>query len=447
MLDFSNVTLNLMTTILSSKQFRSLYRDDDLKREALTLAPFCETAYDIYGVVLLHYLFHVNKLGFPRDYIMVKESGMIPKGTLDIPTSVESGILFTGGIAWERQELTRNTPICSLIKSTCYHYGLRSINKVREQANALLNNHGKVRIRSWHLVSPVELTFGAAEALTVADKLSAELNVVMGGLSDVRTLSEYEINSVHLNFRAGMSNYTQGFKDLLDLIVRIRRLREKEKNFPTADYFAFFRKKNEDVFVSRWNKDTPLTAEELTTKLKALALLEDETCYHITGLLRTMFLEPWALPGADNSKGRELNVQRVFAPSSDTLAGTFGFAMSVSPDANKVMRGVGTSRQIFVTSFPVDVLGYNHVGDAGREETFKAYLDVANIDEHLVLDMPTIILCVGTQFITLSDEVTPPNKQYLPSGNGYVSANLYMRDSAYYFMSELKRIVETVNGF
>ena len=100
MIDFSNVSLNFMQSLLQASDFRHLYREEDRAREALVLAPFCFSPFDLYGVVLLHYILHVDKLGFPTDYVRIKEEGIIPEGVLDIPRSVESGIMFTGGIAW-----------------------------------------------------------------------------------------------------------------------------------------------------------------------------------------------------------------------------------------------------------------------------------------------------------------------------------------------------------
>ena len=433
-MDLSNTMVNFMHAVVRSREFKSLYRDEVRLRQALALSPFCTTIFDVYGVVMLHYLLHVDKLGFPRDYVRIKEQGMVPTGTLDIPLSIESGILFTGGIAWEKQELTRNTPICSLIKSMCLRYGRKAIFNIQEDIKARL---GRVRGRvpSWRVtiqsksetgeMVDVRYDFTINDAGEICESLLSELNVTEGSLADIKTLSDYDMDTMRLNLRTGVSNYTQGFKDLLNLIVRVRSLREKEKGVVESDYFKYFRTKNKDLF-------RDLEESEQIAGLRALLMIEDEACYVINSLLREKLFMGGYIQG------------RVFSPQSEhPLEATFAFVQApttqTTPDA--------VQRQIVSLIYPIDYLSYNHVGERSRDETFAEYLKLAGVREDMFLDMPGVLMCGSVQFITLSDEVSPPTRQSLNSGNGYVTSNLYMRDSAYYFESELKKLMMATVGF
>jgi hypothetical protein len=414
MIDFSNVSLNFMLSLLQASDFSHLYREEDRAKEALILAPFCFSAFDLYGIVLAHYLLHVDKLGFPTDYVRIKEEGIIPEGVLDIPRSVESGILFTGGIAWERQVLTRNTQVCQLIKGYCLRYGYQALRTVKASANTMLRS---TRQRTWRVAEPYRVDFSAKEALEACSKLEGELNQVRESLADIKTLSAYDMDAMKINLRTGLSNYSQAFKTLLDLIVRLRALNEKRKTLVVEDgnYFQYFCRKNRDLFKER---------EDANEMLREFCLLEDETCSVVSRHLRSIVLE------------RKMPSGRIFGPSSDSspLSRSFGF----------ITRMDDFERQVFVLVYPNEFLTFNHVGEHGRVETFMEYLDIAGIDEHILLDMPAEILCIASQFVTLSDEPAKPARYMATPPSCYITGSMYLRDSPHYFNATLDKLVNAL---
>lgn len=417
MFDFSNVSLNFMYSLLHAEDFKHLYREQDRKREAIILAPFCFSPFDLYGIVLMHYLLHVDKLGFPTDYVRIKEEGVIPEGTLDIPRSVESGVLFTGGIAWERQILTRNTSVCQMIKGYCLRYGYQALKTVRNTANVMLAG---TRRRSWRvMVGEERLDFTPEDALKICAKLEGELNQCRESLVDIKTLSPYDMDTMKINLRTGMSNYSQAFKTLLDLIVRIRALAEKGKGLVPEEgsYYTYFCKKNMDLF-------RECDDEEKKENLRQLCLLEDETCSTVSRYIRSIVIE------------KKLPNGRIFGPSSDSspLSRSFGF----TTDLNDF------SRQVFVLVYPNDYLNFNHIGEHGRIQTFMEYLRIAGIDENLLMDMPAELLCISSQFVTLSDEPAKPSRYTATPPSCYVTGNMYLRDSSHYFNASLDRLVKAL---
>lgn len=417
MIDFSNVSLNFMYSLLQAEEFKYLYREPDRRREAVMLAPFCFSSFDLYGIVLMHYLLHVDKLGFPTDYVRVDEEGMIPEGTLDIPRSVESGILFTGGIAWNKQVLTRNTQVCQLIKGYCLRYGYQALKTVRITAEAMLSG---TRRRSWRVMDGEErLDFTPADALVICQKLEGELNQCRESLADIKSLSAYDMDTMKINLRTGMSNYSQAFKTLLDLIVRVRALAEKGKGLTPDEgsYYAYFCKRNKDLF----REDE---AEVVQEKLRQLCLLEDETCSTISRYIRSIVLS------------KKMTTGRIFGPSSDSspLSRSFGFMTNLDD----------FSRQVFVLVYPNDYLNFHHIGEHGRVETFLEYLRIAGISEDLLLDMPAELLCISGQFVTLSDEPAKPSRYMATPPSCYITGNMYVRDSAHYFNASLDRLIKAL---
>lgn len=429
MMDFSNVSLNFMHSLLKASDFKYLYREENRKREALMLAPFCFSPFDLYGIVLAHYLLHVDKLGFPTDYVRIKEEGIIPEGVLDIPRSVESGILFTGGIAWERQVLTRDTDVCRMIKGYCLRYGYGALKTVRATAEQMMKG---TRRKSWRvsipgtevvdehnegIKRPKHMDFTPEDAIAVANSLESELNVCRDGLADIRTLSNYDLDVMRINLRTGMSNYTQAFKTLLDLIVRLRALAEKSKGLVVSEgnYFEYFCKKNKDIFRE---------LEDPSEMLCSFCLLEDETCSVVSRHVRSMVLEKGMVTG------------RIFGPSSDSspLSRSFGFVSNIG----------NFERQVFVLVYPNDYLNYNHIGEHGRVETFMEYLKLAGISDSILMDMPGELLCVSSQFITLPDEPGRPARYNAMPPSFYITGNMYMRDSAHYFEAMLDKLVGAI---
>jgi len=414
MIDFSNVSLNFMQSLLQASDFRHLYREEDRAKEALMLAPFCFSPFDLYGVVLLHYILHVDKLGFPTDYVRIKEEGIIPEGVLDIPRSVESGIMFTGGIAWERQVLTRNTPVCQLIKGYCLRYGYQALRSAKESATSMLRS---TRQRTWRIAEPFRVDFGAKDALEVCSKLEGELNQVRDALVDIKSLSAYDMDTMKINLRTGMSNYSQAFKTLLDLIVRLRALAEKRKTLVVEDgsYFQYFCHKNRDIFKER---------EDATEMLREFCLLEDETCSVVSRHLRSIVLE------------RKLTSGRIFGPSSDSspLSRSFGFMTKMDD----------FERQVFVLVYPNEFLNFNHIGEHGRVETFMEYLRIAGIDDHILMDMPAELLCIASQFVTLSDEPPKPSRYMATAPSCYITGSMYLRDSPHYFNTTLDKLIKAL---
>lgn len=482
--DFSKAHINLMTTYLCSDSVRGSFKGQDAL-DLIYLSAMCSSVYDLYGIVMLMWLSHISDLGIPKGYVLKEDSGLTPSGKIDIGKSIESGILFTGGLCWQKEEMTEDTEMNRILKGFGLTFGRKALDNIAimtafrrtdlrtkqkqyqfslDRVSGLLGSYGETH--------EVGRFFDYKHIDESLQRLNSKYITISQSLAQIRTLSEYDLLNTKLNMRNGLSNYSVVFRSAFDLIDRFKKLLDRGKTSSTSlltlipklrrdgkmasegqqkringEFDLYFAYHNRDILRQGTFNTTNPTAEE--SEYYTEDDINDLVNFQMTQL-ESAFIGSSYLRSLAKTFGNTHNAVGGirFMDVGGKEFGAFGYQIS-----STLITGEPTNvkeQQILVIEccMPNELLLFEHCGEKGRESEFADLIRIGNLDTNLIEEQESVLLAVGKQkFLVLSDTVGTPSKQIVQRGS-YILGDIYLSDGTSYYLSECEKIEETLHrGF